>query len=246
MARISIVIPVNNEQGNILPLLIMLEKELSSVEYYEVVCVEDCSCDETFTVLKQAAVTRENLRVIRLDRQCGQSAALWLGVQVASCPIIVSMDGDGQNDPADIVPMLAFFLEQQQQGDDRLLVIGHRIDRHDSGWRKLSSWFGNRCQRLLLGESVPDNGCGLKMFPRNFFLTIPRFNHMHRFLPSLFRQNGGSVQSFPVHHHPRRHGNSHYGTFDRLNEGIMDIFGVWWLGRRSIISEQRIGERIHG
>lgn len=246
MPKISIVIPVNNEQANILPLLTTLENELSSLEYFEIICVEDFSCDATFTVLKQAALTREHLRVFRLDRQCGQSAALWLGVQAASCPVIVSMDGDGQNDPIDIVPMLAYFLGQQQQGNDNLLVIGHRTDRRDSSWRKLSSWFANRCQRLLLGENAPDNGCGLKMFPRDFFLTLPRFNHMHRFLPFLFRQNGGVVQSFPVHHHPRQHGTSHYGTLDRLQEGLLDILGVWWLGRRSIHSERHIGERIHG
>ncbi len=246
MALISVVIPVNNEQSNILPLLARIEQELAGSDPFEVVCIEDCSCDATFSLLKEAAATRHFLRVIRLNRQCGQSAALWLGVQVARYPVIVSMDGDGQNDPADIPPMLAYFFDQQQQGNDNLLVIGHRSDRRDNSWRKLSSWFANRCQRLLLGENAPDSGCGLKIFSRDFFLSLPRFNHMHRFLPYLFRNNGGMARSFQVHHHPRQHGSSHYGTFDRFKEGVVDILGVRWLGHRSISAEQHIGERING
>ncbi|NLZ17472.1 MAG: glycosyltransferase family 2 protein [Desulfobulbaceae bacterium] len=202
MTRVSVVIPVNNEQNNILPLIGQIHRELSQTDGFEVVCIEDYSSDATFPLLKEAAASLKFLRIIRLKQQCGQSAALWLGVQAARYPIIVSMDGDGQNDPADIVPMLAFFLYQQQQGNERVLVIGHRSDRHDDHVRKVSSWIGNRSQRLLLGESAPDSGCGLKIFSRDFFLTLPRFNHMHRFLPYLFRNNGGSVLSSPVRHLP--------------------------------------------
>lgn len=246
MAPVSVIIPVNNEQHNILPLLARIEQALAGSGPFEVVCVEDHSSDATFPLLKEAAANLHFLRVIRLEQQCGQSAALWLGVQAARYPIIVSLDGDGQNDPADIPPMLAHFLGQEQQGNGRLLVIGHRSDRHDSGWRKLSSWVGNRSQRLFLGESAPDSGCGLKIFHRDFFLILPRFNHMHRFLPYLFRNNGGSVLSFPVHHHAREHGASHYGALDRLKEGMLDILGVWWLSRRRINAEQHIGERLNG
>ena len=197
MTRVSLVIPVNNEQNNILPLLARIEQELGGTDPFEVVCIEDYSSDATFLQLKEAAESLKFLRIIRLEQQCGQSAALWLGVRAARYPIIVSLDGDGQNDPADIVPMLAFFLYQQEQGSERVLVIGHRSDRHDSRVRKVSSWVGNRSQRLLLGESSPDSGCGLKIFSRNFFLTLPRFNHMHRFLPYLFRNNGGMVAGQP-------------------------------------------------
>ena len=151
--------------------------------------------------------------------------------------MIVTLDGDCQNDPADIQK----FVDEYHRTKTALnsqktccLVIGHRLLRRDTGWRKFSSYTAKIARRSLLGDDTPDSGCGLKAFSRETFMTLPRFNHMHRFLPTLIKQRGGEVVSMAVNHRERLSGNSHYGTLDRLFVGLDDLMGVLWLGRRAI------------
>jgi dolichol-phosphate mannosyltransferase len=243
--QFSIVIPVHNEEGNITPLLQEIRQALSGRHQYEVIYVDDHSSDRTPAILARHGVEDPELRAIRLHRQCGQSAALRVGVREARFPLVVTLDGDGQNDPGDIDRFLRFFSGQ----DSRLakqLVIGHRQRRQDTGWRRLSSRLANAVRRLLLRDGAPDSGCGIKAFPRDFFLEFPPFHHMHRFLPALVRQHGGRVYSLAVHHRDRSSGSSHYGTLDRLAEGIIDVCGVAWLGRRAMTTEIETERQCHG
>lgn len=243
--QLSIVIPVHNEEGNITPLLQEIRLALSGLHQYEVIYVDDHSSDRTLDILCRHEAEYSELRAIRLSRRCGQSAALRVGVREARFPLVVTLDGDGQNDPADIDRFLQFFSGQ----DSRLakqLVIGHRQKRHDPGWRLVSSRLANAVRRLLLRDGAPDSGCGIKAFPRDFFLELPPFHHMHRFLPALVRQHGGRVYSLAVHHRDRSSGSSHYGTLDRLAEGIIDLCGVAWLGRRAMTPEIETEGQCHG
>ncbi len=229
----SLIIPVLNEEENI-PSLV---NEIASVEHeqdeFEVIFVDDHSTDRTPAVLKELSRQFPWLRTVRLKIQSGQSAALWYGIHEARFPLIVTMDGDGQNDPADIKHMIDACTRLQKQ-TNCCLVNGLRTKRKDSGWRKISSLLANRVRSLLLGDDTPDSGCGIKVFPRDTFLVLPAFNHMHRFLPALIRQRGGIILSVSVHHRPRLAGRSHYGTMDRLLVGIVDLMGMLWLGRRTI------------
>ncbi|MHB8808845.1 MAG: glycosyltransferase family 2 protein [Desulfobulbaceae bacterium] len=243
--QLSIVIPVHNEEGNIIPLLQEIRQALSGRHQYEVVYVDDHSSDRTPEILGRHGAEDPELRVIRLHRQCGQSAALRVGVREARFPLVVTLDGDGQNDPADIDRFLQFFSGQDSFQAKRL-VIGHRQERHDPGWRRLSSRLANAVRRSLLRDGAPDSGCGIKAFPRDFFLELPSFHHMHRFLPALVRQHGGKVYSLAVHHRNRSSGSSHYGTLDRLAEGIIDLCGVAWLGRRAMTPEIESEGQFHG
>lgn len=243
--QFSIVIPVHNEEGNIVPLLREIRQALAGRYRYEVICVDDHSTDQTSHLLCQHRTGYPELRIIRLQSKCGQSAALRVGVQEARFPLVVTLDGDGQNDPADIERFLYCFAEHGTSAE-RQLVIGHRQKRQDTGWRCLSSRLANALRRLLLRDGAPDSGCGIKAFPRVFFLELPSFHHMHRFLPALVRQHGGRVYSLAVHHRDRSSGFSHYGTLDRLAEGVIDLCGVVWLGRRAMTPEVEPEGQFHG
>ena len=170
----------------------------------------------------------------------GQSASLWTGVRLARAPWIVTLDGDGQNDPADIPALLA--ARDARRSDRLLLVNGHRRSRHDSWVKRVSSRIANAVRGKVLGDGTPDTGCGLKLFSREAFLALPRFDHMHRFIPALVRRNGGEILSVPVRHRERVHGRSHYGVRNRLWTGIVDMLGVLWLQRRATNPElARVG-----
>lgn len=242
--QLSIVIPIHNEEGNIIPLLHEIRQALVGHQY-EIICVDDCSTDQSQELLCQYRAGYPELRVIRLQRQCGQSAALRVGVQEARFPLIVTLDGDGQNDPADIERFLHCFAEHETSAA-RQLIIGHRRKRRDPGWRQVSSRIANAVRRFLLRDGAPDSGCGIKAFSRDFFLDLPSFHHMHRFLPALVRQHGGSVYSLIVNHRDRSSGRSHYGILDRLWAGIVDLLGVAWLGRRVMIPEIEQEGQYHG
>jgi dolichol-phosphate mannosyltransferase len=175
----------------------------------------------------------ESLRVFAHQRQSGQSAAIRTGVKAARGSLIVTLDGDGQNDPADI-PKLLNTYRQQAATDPQVLITGQRAKRQDSFVKRLSSKIANGIRSSLLGDATPDTGCGLKIFRREDFLEMPGFDHMHRFLPALMLRSGGRVISVEVSHRPRERGQSNYGTFDRLWVGITDLIGVMWLKRRSI------------
>src|SRR4051812_42657170 len=168
------------------------------------------------------------LRVLRPRQSCGQSAAIVTGVKAARGTWIATLDGDGQNDPADIPRLLA----RAQQEGGAILVAGHRVTRRDSWVKRRSSRIANRVRARLLKDATPDTGCGLKVFARALFLDLPYFDHMHRFLPALVLRQGGRVVSEPVNHRPRVRGTSNYGTLDRLAVSLFDLVGVAWLQRR--------------
>ena len=176
-----------------------------------------------------------SLRVLRHRLSCGQSRAIHSGVSAARFPWIVTLDGDGQNDPHDIPKLIAVL--RQQDEDDLWMLNGHRFQRNDTRWRKFSSVFANRIRRAILHDDTPDTGCGLKLFRRDKFLNLPYFDHMHRFLPALIRVAGGKVVSVKVTHRGRKFGCSKYGTLDRLWAGIVDLLGVIWLKNRHSLPE---------
>jgi dolichol-phosphate mannosyltransferase len=231
--KLSVVIPVFNEAENIMPLLFEIQNALASVTAYEIIYVDDGSDDETTAILKDAMPKFPALRVIRHAQSCGQSRALHTGVSAAKYPWIATLDGDGQNDPADIMHLCAVFTEQTQINPQVWMIAGWRKQRNDSAWRKLTSKVANFVRGNLLSDNTPDTGCGLKLFLRDQYLMLPYFDHMHRFLPALILRAGGRVHSEPVNHRPRVNGYSKYGTLDRLATGIIDLMGVIWLKKRS-------------
>ena len=226
----SVVVPVRNEADNISPLIAELKTVMTALQPYEIVIVDDGSDDATPEVLRDQARACPELRVIRHRSSAGQSAAITNGVNEARAGIIITLDGDGQNDPADIPALLDRFREADNP--DLLLVTGERQKRRDSLLKRLSSRVANAVRGTLLGDHTPDTGCGLKVFSRPAYLAMPGFDHMHRFLPALMLRQGRHVLSVPVNHRARQHGSTKYGVFDRLGVGIVDLFGVMWLQRR--------------
>ena len=227
--QFSVVIPVYNEADNILPLLEEITAVLDVDYEFEVIVVDDGSEDATSEQLSQARNRFAWLRVLKHARRCGQSAALVSGVAVAKDGIIITMDGDGQNDPADIPG----FLEQyEKQPGGWLMLTGQRVKRQDSLVTRWSSRLANGIRRSVLADATPDTGCGLKLFPRSLFMALPTFNHMHRFLPALAQRAGAQTLSIAVNTRPRKHGLSKYGINNRLWAGIIDLLGVFWLQRR--------------
>jgi dolichol-phosphate mannosyltransferase len=223
---VSVVVPVRNEAPNIAPLIAEIRAALSGVPH-EIVYVDDGSDDGTAAALDEAAASCPLVRR-RHRTSCGQSAAILTGVRASSAPWIATLDGDGQNDPADIARLLA----RAQAEPGLVLIAGHRTQRRDTRVKRLTSRFANQLRAALLGDATPDSGCGLKIFTRDSFLALPAFDHMHRFLPALFIRAGGRVISVPVNHRPRLRGVSKYGTVDRALVGIVDLAGVAWLQRR--------------
>lgn len=231
--ELSVVVPVKNEAENIAPLIGEISAALNDIARFEIVYVNDGSDDDTATLLEKERVARNGLlRVVAHDRSCGQSRAVISGIQAARGPVIVTLDGDGQNDPASIPDMWSR-LTQGGAPDLNLVICGHRKNRKDTGWRRFASRIANRVRSWLLKDATPDSGCGLKMFGREAFLELPRFDHMHRFLPPLFLKHGREVISVEVHHRPRERGTSKYGVWDRAWAGIWDLLGVMWLQRRT-------------
>lgn len=235
--KISIVVPVHNEAGNILPLIEEIAKAMTQAEAYEIIYINDGSRDQTEAELKEAMQQYKALRVISHRQSCGQSTAVRTGVKAALHPWIATLDGDGQNDPADIPRLYETLLEKSRTIANLWMVAGWRNQRYDSKWRLFSSRFANTIRSSLLGDNTPDSGCGLKVFARDKFLELPYFDHMHRFLPALVIRAGGSVISEPVNHRPRGAGVSNYGTLDRLWAGIIDLLGVIWLQTRAKLPE---------
>ncbi|MBV6417079.1 MAG: Dodecaprenyl-phosphate galacturonate synthase [Steroidobacteraceae bacterium] len=228
--EISVVIPVFNEADNVEPLVREIAAALAG-RTYEILFIDDGSTDATGdTVLALRAAGVAPLRLLRHSRRSGQSAGVCSGVAHARADRIATLDGDGQNDPADIPALLA--ARELGDADGVRLVMGHRVSRKDTWRRHLQSRIANGVRGWMLNDGTPDTGCGIKLFDRDVFLALPRFDHMHRFLPALFQRHGARVVSVPVRHRPRHRGQSKYGMFDRLWVGIVDLFGVMWLGRR--------------
>ena len=230
--KLSVVVPVHNENENLRPLIEEIEAAVAASTDHEIIYVDDGSTDDTLARLQSLKQEFPRLRVLRHQTCCGQSTALRTGIQAAKGPVIATLDGDGQNDPANIPAMLTAWQELKQQSDTAL-VAGYRRNRKDTGWRKFSSRFANRIRAGLLRDETPDTGCGLKLFDRDLFLAMPYFDHMHRFLPALAQRAGSRVISVEVNHRPRTRGQSKYGTWHRLWVGIWDLLGVMWLQRRA-------------
>ncbi|MCS6855281.1 MAG: glycosyltransferase [Elioraea sp.] len=228
---LSVVVPVRNEGPNIAPLIAEIRTAVAPLGRYEIVYVDDGSTDETAAELAREAAAGDLVR--RRHRvSCGQSAAIATGVKAARGTWIVTLDGDGQNDPADIPRLFALALAEADRDPSPILVAGHRVRRKDTRVKRITSRIANAVRARLLGDATPDTGCGLKVFRRADFLDLPRFDHMHRFLPALFLRAGGRVLSVPVNHRPRLRGRSNYGVFDRASVALFDLIGVMWLQRR--------------
>jgi dolichol-phosphate mannosyltransferase len=227
---LSVVVPVFNERDNILPLLEEIAGALRGHSAFEIVYVDDASRDDTLAVLQAARARFHELRILRHRAQSGQSTAVWNGVRAARGEWIATLDGDGQNDPADIHKLLAARASATPQIK---LFAGWRTTRRDSCSKRVSSKIANGVRARLLRDATPDTGCGLKLFEREMFLGLPYFDHMHRFLPALVRRAGHACQSVPVAHRPRTRGVSKYGMWNRLWVGLSDLRGVAWLMRRT-------------
>ena len=225
---VSVIVPVRNEAGNLAPLVAEIAAALAG-RRFEVVYVNDGSTDGTEAELRRLQAEHPWLRQMRHARSCGQSAALRTGIAAARGPAIVTLDGDGQNDPA----FLPGLIDALAQGAPRTgLIAGQRVGRKASGFKKLQSRIANAVRGAILRDGTRDSGCGLKAFPRELGLALPYFDGLHRFLPALIRREGFDVGYVDVIDRPRRHGVSNYGMWDRLWIGILDLGGVWWLIRR--------------
>lgn len=228
LQRLSVVVPVKNEQDNIAPLVAEICAALDGLLDYEIIYVNDGSTDATPSRLKEIQQATPQLRVLHHQFSCGQSTAVRSGVKAATGDWIATLDGDGQNDPADIPKLLAAV----EEGVD--LVGGNRRQKRRDTWiKRISSVVANGVRSRMLRDSTPDTGCGLKLIRRDVFLDLPYFDHMHRFLPALVIRRGGKVVSVACNHRPRERGVSNYGTIDRLMVGIVDLFGVMWLQHRA-------------
>lgn len=226
---LSIVIPVFNEVECIRPLLDEIGVCLVAETGYEVIVVDDGSIDGTAAVLQGARQSHPGLRILHHRERCGQSAAIASGVKAASTQWIATLDGDGQNDPADI---LKLYRIMDGSPDDVHMVTGYRKQRMDGRLKRLTSRVANSVRRAVLHDDTPDSACGLKLFARTTFLGLPQFDHMHRFLPALVQRQGGKVLSVEVNHRKRQRGQSKYGIHNRLWVGIIDLLGVRWLQQR--------------
>ena len=227
---LSVVVPVKNEAENIHPLIGEIRAALKGGPAYEILYVNDGSTDGTAARLREAA--GPDLRVLTHAASCGQSAALRTGVRAARGRLIATLDGDGQNDPADVPRLVAAFLNPNS-APGLGLIAGQRVKRRDSVVKRWSSRIAKRARSAMLGDNTPDTGCGLKVFARDAFLLLPYFDHIHRFLPALMRREGFVVGLEAVNHRPRVHGKSKYGINNRLWVGIVDLFGVFWLQQRT-------------
>ncbi|MCI0508240.1 MAG: glycosyltransferase family 2 protein [Gammaproteobacteria bacterium] len=229
--QLSIVVPAYNEAESIVPLVEEIINTLQPALPYEILIIDDGSTDNTAARLSALKACYPQLRIIHHQKNSGQSSAILTGVSFAHAEWIATLDGDGQNDPADIPKLLAA-RDSIADRKQLMMIVGLRQKRRDTWLRRVSSKIANGVRSRLLHDQTPDTGCGLKLFTREAFLSIPHFNHMHRFLPALVQRNGGKVINVPVNHRPRTAGVSKYGLFDRLWVGIVDMAGVLWLQRR--------------
>jgi dolichol-phosphate mannosyltransferase len=235
--ELSVVIPAKNEEDNVIPLIAEIHSALDGVADYEIVYVDDGSSDNTYAnFMSLIEDGQHTLRVVRLKNSVGQSTAIMEGIYAARGALIATMDADGQNDPADI-PRLLDAARQLPLISD-FCITGFRINRRDTRWKRFQSRIANGVRQKLLNDGTPDTGCGLKIVPRDTFLKLPYFDHIHRFIPALVRRINGTVVVLEVNHRERQAGVSKYNMLGRLGVGIVDLLGVIWLQHRVKISER--------
>jgi glycosyltransferase involved in cell wall biosynthesis len=226
---VSLVVAVKNEAENVAPLTDEIAAAMNGRWSFELVFVNDGSTDDTGVILRRLMAERPWVRQINHAATCGKAAAVRTGGAAARAPLIVTLDGDCQNDPS-FIPAMVRALET---GGARVgLVAGQRVGRRDSRFKRLQSRIANAVRGAILRDGTRDTGCGLKAFRRETFLALPYFDGVHRFLPALVRRDGYEVAYVEVIDRPRLHGRSNYGFWDRLWVGILDLAGVWWLIRR--------------
>jgi len=228
---LSVVIPVYNEAENIDPLVERLQAALAAWrEDWEVVFVDDGSTDSTLELLKRAQQRDPRIRIAHFRRNLGQTAAMAVGFRLARGSAIVTLDGDLQNDPADILRVV----EMLKDWD---CVCGVRVRRQDGWWKRISSRIGNGFRNWVTGDNIVDTGCTLKAFRRSSLERLELYQGMHRFLPTLLKMRGCRVTQVPVSHHPRRRGKTKYGTWGRMVKGLADVWAVRWM-KRNVINFQ--------
>jgi glycosyltransferase involved in cell wall biosynthesis len=227
---VSVIVPVKDEAGNAAPLAREIAAALAGEPSCEIIFVDDGSTDATAAEL-MALRPDLPLRILSHARNLGQSRAMRTGVRAARSAVVVMLDGDGQNDPADIPKLLSLFREL---APDPLfaMVAGERVKRADRWSKRAASRLANRIRRATLGDTANDTGCSLKAFKREAYLALPYFDHMHRYLITLMEREGYGVRFVAVGHRPRGRGRSKYGVWDRALAGIYDLLGVRWLKRR--------------
>ena len=234
---LSVVVPVFNERDNVAPLVHEITAALRGRAPddggdFEIVYVDDNSSDDTLAVLRSLKADVPELRVVHHVTQSGQSTAIRNGVKAARGTWIATLDGDGQNDPADIPKLLA----ERAKSADVKMFGGWRVNRRDSGSKRWASKWANAIRARMLHDDTPDTGCGIKLFERAAFLELPHFNHMHRYLPALMQRAGYKTASVPVNHRARSTGVSKYNNLNRALVGINDLRGVAWLIRRGKVT----------
>lgn len=225
---ISVVIPAFNERDSIARLLEEVSESTAALPVRDIVLVDDGSSDGTADVAAGLKPRMANLRLLRLEVRSGQSAATRVGIAAAAGQLIVTLDADGQNDPAGISVLHQAYL-REARSNGRVMIAGQRRKRQDDVIRRISSRIANAVRAWLLDDGVRDTGCSLKLFRRSDFLDLPYFDHIHRFIPALMRASGVRIVTVDVAHRPRERGVSKYGTWDRLWVGIHDLVGVRWL-----------------
>jgi glycosyltransferase involved in cell wall biosynthesis len=227
---LSVVFPVYNEEENVPILLEEIAAALDGKGWtYEIVAVDDGSQDRSLAVLQSSKAKYPNLRVVSFEKNAGQTAALDAAWRAARGTLVVSLDADLQNDPADIPPMME---KLEQTGAD--MVIGVRVNRHDTWSRKMQSKIGNGVRNWITRDHITDTGCSLKLVRREAVERVKLFTGMHRFLPTLVRMQGYEVVEMPVNHRPRQFGTSKYGAMNRAFRGLADCFAVRWMGKRML------------
>ena len=231
--ELSVVVPVKDEVDNAVPLLMEICTALRGKAGFEVIFVDDASRDGTVDALLSARANVPELRVLRHRKNSGQSRAVRTGVIAAKGRLVATLDGDGQNDPADIPLLLEVWAREEGKAGTLGLVAGQRIKRQDNWIKRISSRVGNGVRQWLLNDGTRDTGCGLKLFARDAFLSLPYFDHIHGFMPAMMLREGYRISHADVRHRPRSHGTSKYGTLDRLLVSLSDLVGVRWLVRRS-------------
>ena len=231
---VSVVIPAKNEADNIHKLVNEICLSFGTNDTFEIIYVDDGSTDSTAAnIVKAAYMFPGKVKLIQHEHSVGQSTSIYSGVFAAKGVLIVTLDADGQNNPADIPKLLASAKKYPATVD--FCIAGYRKARKDTQWKRLQSKIANKVRSSLLNDDTPDTGCGLKVFTKETFIKLPYFDHMHRYLPALIKRIGGSIEIVEVSHRDREHGQSKYGMWGRLFAGLIDMLGVMWLQKRTCI-----------